>query len=261
MFARLRRTPRLWLAGAVLALVGGALVVPSFNDETEAAGSTYPVDIAVSWKNRAVAANKPVVAQVAVTAFGRSDVRVDGEVQICEDLRCYGTRKKLADGRATLTADVPRDASGFKSLSIVLFTSPRPTATLPDGTVYGVRSDFGPAIEATVAKFSAKASLVSRTVSRKKPSAKVAVKGYGRNVAQYSYRDGKKSWVRPPAPGGSVTIYYKNKKIGTGWLKGRTSAAVSVSKLGRGTKTVKIKYSGDNYYAGYTIPKARITVR
>ncbi len=254
------RTRRLWLAAAVLALGAAAVVGPSLNDRSEAAGQTFPADVAVKWTNLSVAAGKPATVAVTVSAFGRpaSEVKVTGNVQICEDMRCYGAKKALNGNKATLTADVPRDASGFKSLSVVFSKG---TATLPDGSKFGLRDDFGQAIEGTVAAYSSKATLASKKVSRKKPNAKVVVKGYGRTLTQYSYSTGKASAVKPPMPTGSVTIYRGSKKIGTAWLKGKTYAMVGVSKLGKGTKTVKIKYSGDNYYNGYTIAKAKITVK
>lgn len=252
------------LVGVLLSL---GLLIPG--TAASAAESTYPSNVEVVWTNLAGKPTKAVTATVVVTALG--GYPVSGNVQICEDTRCYGERVALdpATGRASLSAIVPRDGSGVKALTVVYYGDGVVNIPGYGATSFKARANDSAQTEATIGRYGV--LLLASRVNTAKPVAgkpvSVTIKVVSdQPKSMYQYLNGNYELLAGddrPRIWGELRVQDGNKVISTTYLtkEQKGSMTFSFTPAKKGTYTLRIKYAGSEYFSPVVTPSFTIQVK
>lgn len=219
------------------------------------AASTYPAEVTATWTKLKGTATKKITAKVQVTALGGYPVK-GGTVQICEDTRCYGEKVTLDKyGKATVSAIVPRDAAGVKSLDVVYDGKGKVYVQGYGETAFQARAWQSDQTEATIAKYktTTKAKVLNTKGTVKQGKAiKFSVTVASKQPTIYQYKNGKKEKVAIEKVNGQISVLdSKGKVLKNFWVKngkGTFEFDATKSRLAKGTHTLKVKFKGSNYH-------------
>ncbi len=229
--------------------------------------TSYPPAVAVTWTNLSGSTTKPITATVKVSAMG-GYTSLSGNVQICEDTRCYGNRVALnkATGVANLSAIVPRDASGYKSLHV---TYTGGTLTIPGSSLkFSINQQQSDTIEAKIAGYpvAVSAKLVKKSVKRgTRARVKVTLASRQPKILQWVSSSSGSGQAKSYAPKvqltGTIEIRKGKKLVGRVWVKNKKSITVKLSSLGKGTHKLTVKYTGGHYHKKVTTKTLKLKVK
>jgi len=257
------------LATAAIAL--GLVLVPA-----SANAVIYPVEVRATWTNLKGTSTAKVSATVRVVAFG--SYPVTGSVQICEDTRCYGPKVKLStSGSAKVSALVPRDAAGVKSLQVkyygdgfvVVKSAANPkntTKQFSDGvTAFEAGMWQSDQVEASIATYptTTTAKLASSTVSQGAMVTIDATVKSGQPVIK-QWVNGKEETVAKEPVAGLVTVYEGSTELKNVWVKdgkGRLEFKALASRFSKGKHKLTVKFRGSNLQAASTSASLWLTVK
>jgi hypothetical protein len=236
------------------------------------ADSTYPVDVNVVWTNLSGTATKSVTATVSVRALGTFPV--SGTVQICEDTRCYGDPATLdpATGSAALTAIVPRDAAGVKSLQVVYSGDGVVQVPGYGATTFKARAGISAQTEASIGRY----TVVLNPSSPYRINTANPVHGQPVSITfkvvsnqpktMFQYVNGVRvllSGDDRPRVWGDIRVQQGSTVLYSTYLAKEAMGSITFAFTPKtaGTYTLRIKYAGSEYFSPVVTPTFDIVVK